>query len=55
MDDIWNDYPIELLEEAAQRELEAEQNLLNRPACIQDPYNLPLGQLIHLWWERKHT
>lgn len=58
-EDIWNNYPQELLDEAEQREQAAEQALLNTvpcdPDCDPDPYNKPLFELLQLWWARRNN
>jgi hypothetical protein len=53
MDDVWNNYPPELLAQAHANEVLAEQQLLAVVPCDPDPYNVTLVTLILRWWTRK--
>lgn len=53
MEDIWNNYPPELLEEAEQSNVAAEQQLINSGCEYTDPYNVSFGVLMYRWLERR--
>jgi hypothetical protein len=52
-DDVWAEYPSEIVTQAQQSVVLAEQQLNSIQPCDHDPYNVSLVTLMRRWLKRR--